>query len=238
MPHFLSDLHLHPARPETIRAFVGYLRGPARTADGVYILGDLFDLWLGDELLAEPAVAMVAAEIKGLSDSGVPVFFMHGNRDFLVGEGFATATGATLLPDPVVIDIAGTPTILSHGDLLCTDDTVYQQFRAQFRQPAWIAGFLAQPLDARRQFASKTRQDSDTAKVEKAESIMDANAQAIADMLRQQGCRHLIHGHTHRPARHDFEVDGQACQRWVLADWHDRATWLESDEQGWRAREA
>lgn len=225
---FISDLHLCDERPATVRAFVAFVRGPARGADALYILGDLFEYWAGDDD-DTPLGRLVAAELDALSDAGTAVFFVAGNRDFLLAERFARAAGITLLPDPTVIDLDGRRLLLSHGDALCTDDVGYQRFRTQVRDPAWQRGFLEQPLAERKRFIEDVRRRSIAAKADKAVEIMDVNPAAVTALLRSHGLPTLIHGHTHRPARHEHVVDGRTCERWVLADWEDEARYLACD---------
>jgi len=222
----ISDLHLSVQRPGTTAALLDLLRGRAREARALYVLGDLFDAWIGDDDLAEPMLAQVAAALRELADSGVPVRLMHGNRDFLLGEAFARAAGASLLPDPTVVEIAGKRTVLAHGDTLCTEDRDYAVFRAQVRDPAWQRSFLARPLAERRAEAARLRAASEAGKRLKAAQIMDVTPQAVVDLLRAHGCRRLIHGHTHRPGRQTHEVDGAACERWVLPDWDSTSVGL------------
>lgn len=235
MALFISDLHLCPSRPATTAAFFDFLAGPARQTDALYILGDLFEYWLGDDDLSAPFNTSVAQALAALSDHGVAVYFMAGNRDFLLGAHFAARAGLSLLNDPCRIILAGTPTLLLHGDSLCTDDAAYQAFRRQARDPAWQSHFLSQPLASRQAQAQALRRQSEAAKGEKMAAIMDVNTDAVTQAFRQQDCVRIIHGHTHRPAQQLIEVDGRPCERWVLADWHDRATWLECDAQGCRA---
>lgn len=220
--HLLADVHLSPTRPATVDLLLGYLAGPAREAEQLFILGDLFDAWVGDDDDSALASA-VQAHLRRLTASGTAVSFQAGNRDFLLGEAFAAATGVTLLDEHSVQAIAGVPTLLMHGDLLCTDDVEYQQARQMLRNPAFIADFLAKPLAERRALAQAYRQRSGEATSLKAEDIMDVNATAVADALRQAGVHRLIHGHTHRPACHDLTLDGAPAQRWVLAEWHAHA---------------
>jgi len=223
---FISDLHLSEERPETIRAFLAFLGGPARQASALYILGDLFEYWAGDDD-DPPLNGLVADALRALAESGVHVYFIAGNRDFLLGEQFAAQAGLTLLPDPSEIVLDDRATVLvSHGDALCTDDTAYQQYRAQVRDDAWQRRFLARPLVERKAFIEDLRQRSTLAKRDKPIEIMDVNADAVARMLRQYDYPTLIHGHTHRPARHLHLIDGKHCERWVLSDWHDDAPYL------------
>jgi len=224
---FISDLHLSPARPHLVAAFHELLHGPARGASALYVLGDLFDVWLGDDQLREPLAHAVADALAEIAGSGVPLFVQRGNRDFLIGERFARASRATLLPDRVVHDVQGTPTLLMHGDLLCTDDVEYQRFRAYWQDPARRRRVLSRPYFVRRMGARVMRFGSRRATAAKTEVIMDVNADAVIAELRQHGVSRLIHGHTHRPARHEVAVDGRACERWVLADWYRVGSYLE-----------
>lgn len=221
---FISDLHLDPERPATTRAFVDLLQGKARHCDALYILGDFFEAWVGDDDDA-PLSREVIAALRALTDSGVPVFFMHGNRDFLVGEQFARDSGCSLLADPSVVSLYGKPVLLMHGDLLCTDDTDYQAFRAQCRSAAWQQQVLALPLQQRRELAAKLRQDSREASSNKAEDIMDVNAGAVMAALAEHGVDLLIHGHTHRPQIHTLTTPDGDKTRVVLGDW-DSHSWV------------
>ena len=217
----LSDLHLTDAHPAITGMFFDFLHGAAREAESIYILGDLFEYWAGDDDLDEPLNREVAAALRELSDAGVRTCFMAGNRDFLIGPDFARRSGLTLLDDPTVIDVDGTPTLLMHGDTLCTDDAAYMQFRDMVRTPAYIAQFLAQPLAARKAQIAAIRDRSEAEKQIKAGAIMDVNPEAVTAAFRQNGTARMIHGHTHRPAEHYLEVDGTPCNRIVLADWRD-----------------
>jgi UDP-2,3-diacylglucosamine hydrolase len=231
---FVSDLHLTPAQPAVAQAFTAFLAGPTRAAAALYILGDLFDYWAGDDDLADPFNARIAAALAAVAAAGVAVSFLPGNRDFLVGDDFAAAAGLRLLPDPCVHTIAGTPTLLMHGDTLCTDDTEYQRFRAEVRSPAWRAAFLARPLGERKALITALRAQSENEKQVKPAAIMDANADAVAAALQRHGVRALVHGHTHRQGVHTHEVDGHACRRWVLGDWSPtRTSVLACDATGW-----
>lgn len=215
---FIADLHLCAERPETLRCFADFLRGRARQADHLYILGDLFDVWIGDDDPAPPIPQIVAA-LRALTQAGTRLRLMHGNRDFLLGEDFCANTGARLLSDPCTLDLFGTPTLLMHGDLLCSDDAAYQAFRRQVRQADFIRQFLALPLEMRRRRAQEYRQKSGEANSLKGESIMDVNAQAVAEQMRNHAVHRLIHGHTHRPADHAFLLDGVSAARHVLGEW-------------------
>jgi UDP-2,3-diacylglucosamine hydrolase len=229
---FVSDLHLSPARPAMAAAFAQLLRTEARTAARLYILGDLFDYWIGDDDLADPFHAQIAAGLAELAAAGCRVGFMPGNRDFLLGERFAAAAGLCLLPDPSIEDIEGTPTVLMHGDTLCVDDVDYMAFRAEVRASAWQRSFLDQPLAARRAAALQLRARSAASQEQKAEAIMDVAERAVVQAFRDCGCTRMIHGHTHRPGRHEHRVDGRRCERWVLADWYGQASYLRCDATG------
>jgi UDP-2,3-diacylglucosamine hydrolase len=223
---FISDLHLSPEAPGVLAAFERFITGPARQADSLYILGDLFDYWAGDDALAEPFNAAVCAHLSALAGSGVAVFFLRGNRDFLVGGDFARASGLTLLDEPTIIEAAERRTLLLHGDTLCTDDVAYQTFRNTVRDPRWQAQFLAQDLAARERLIQGLRQTSEQEKQHKPAEIMDVNAAAVEAVMRAQGVEWLIHGHTHRPARHVLDIDGKPGERWVLADWCQAPAYL------------
>jgi UDP-2,3-diacylglucosamine hydrolase len=234
---FLSDLHLSPDRPLAVAAFHAFAAGPARTAAGVFILGDLFDWWVGDDQLREPFIAPIVASLRSISDAGVPLFVAHGNRDFMLGEDFARATGSTLLPEQLLLDLHGVPTLVCHGDELCTDDAQYQAYRSRVRAPRTKARLLRLPYFARRLMAAWLRRKSRNDKSLKPEYIMDVNADAVAQALRFHRAQRMIHGHTHRPARHEHVVDGTTRERWVMADWHDRGTYLAVDDRGVHERE-
>lgn len=230
---FISDLHLDASRPETTALFFDFLVRRARMAAALYILGDLFEAWIGDDDDAAPGPE-VAAALRALVDAGVPVRFLHGNRDFLLGARFAAAAGLELLPETVTIDLYGRPVLLLHGDTLCTDDVDYQAFRAQVRDPAWQARMLALPLAQRRALAGQLRETSRTATQGKAESITDVNSGAVEQVLRAHRSNQMIHGHTHRPAVHQGSLDGQPMRRAVLGDWYRHGSVLCCDAQGWR----
>lgn len=222
---FISDLHLSPERPEMNELFLDFLDKEATKADALYILGDLFEVWIGDDA----SVAEHDRVIKGLlrlTTSGTPVYVMHGNRDFLVGRGFEQASGCQLIPDPTIINPYGIPTLLMHGDTLCTDDVEYQRFRTQVRDPRWQQQMLALPAEQRAAIAKNYRAQSREQSRQKAEEIMDVNPQAVAQTLREHGVHHLIHGHTHRPGIHDFTLDGGPARRTVLGDWYERGSVL------------
>ena len=231
---FVSDLHLTPDRPQATEKFREFAAGPAARAEAVYILGDLFEYWAGDDDLGDPFNASIADALRGLSDKGTAVHFMHGNRDLLAGARFAERCGAKLVADPLLLDLYGTRTLLMHGDTLCTDDIEYQKFRAFVHDPENQRQFLAQPLAARRQRIKDWRAESETSKQGKSAEIMDVAPAAVEQALREHGYPRLIHGHTHRPARHVHGVDGKSCERWVLTDWYDRAGYLACEAAGCR----
>ena len=233
---FISDLHLCGARAEINGIFFDFLAGRARKAEALYILGDLFEYWAGDDDLTAPFNAAVVRALAQCS-AVTPVRLMHGNRDFLIGERFAAAAGVQLIADPTLTAINNTRTLLTHGDALCTDDIAYQQFRAEVRSPAWIGAFLANPLDARRKTITELREQSEREKRHKPEAIMDVNQGAVASLLREHGYPRLVHGHTHRPAQHVHSIDSRNCERWVLADWYDHGSVLVCDGDEWRVEE-
>lgn len=228
---FISDLHLDAARPETTTLLSRFLLDEAVRAEAVYILGDLFEAWVGDDDDSEPG-ATVATELRALRDNGVPVYFMRGNRDFLIGPDYAARAGLGLLPDPCVLNLYGEPTLLMHGDLLCTDDVAYQAFRRQVRDPNWQQDFLAQPLPARREFAAKARLASQAHQRGAMETIVDVSPPTVEAIMSRYGVRRMIHGHTHRPAVHSLNVDEQTAQRIVLGDWYTQGSMLRVSPDG------
>ena len=230
---FISDLHLTGERPRIIELFLRFLRDEAAEAEALYILGDLFEVWLGDDALF-PDIKPVMEALATLTGSGVPVHVMAGNRDFLMGAGFEAMSGCSLLPDPTVIDLYGTPTLLMHGDTLCTDDVDYQRFRAQVRDPRWQAAMLAKSVEERIAYARQARAESQAAMQGKSEEIMDVNAQAVEHALRESKVTQLIHGHTHRPGVHQWELDGHPATRIVLGDWYAQSSVLRCDAEGCR----
>jgi UDP-2,3-diacylglucosamine hydrolase len=234
---FLSDLHLSPERPALVDAFRTFCAGPARNAAGIYLLGDLFDYWIGDDQLREPLAAEVATALKEVVASGVAVGVVTGNRDFLLGDAFADASGITLLSAPLVVNVAGTPTMLLHGDELCTADVAYQRFRRYTHDARWQRRYLALPYGLRRGIANWLRRRSQSATSGKPENIMDVTPQAVESAFRDADVIRMIHGHTHRPARHHLVVDGRECERFVLADWYDRGSYLEFDASESRTRD-
>lgn len=230
---FISDLHLDAERPGITRLFGEFVDGEARGADALYILGDLFEAWVGDDDPSETG-RVVAEKLKALSDGGVPVSFIRGNRDFLLGDDYARRAGMAILPDPAVVLLHGQATLLMHGDTLCTDDVAYQQFRSQTRDPRWQAQFLAQPLAARIAFARQARAASQVHQsglkdAGTMETITDVSQTTVEETFRRYGIDRIIHGHTHRPAIHDTAVDGHACRRIVLGDWYEQGSVLRVD---------
>lgn len=233
---FVSDLHLDEARPHITELFGRFLAGEAVHADALYILGDLFEAWIGDD---DPSAvgAFVADRLQAVRDAGVPVFFIRGNRDFLLGEDYARRAGIAILPDPAVVVLQGEPVLLLHGDTLCTGDTDYQAFRAQTRDPGWQARFLAQSLAAREAFARQAREASRAHQAGLVgagtmEAITDVAPQEVSATFARYGLATMIHGHTHRPAVHALEVAGRACRRIVLGDWYDQGSVLRVDADG------
>jgi UDP-2,3-diacylglucosamine hydrolase len=221
----ISDLHLEEARPELTRAFLHFLEHETPQASALYILGDLFNVWIGDDD-DRPLNALVGAALRRQSDAGLAIFLMHGNRDFLLGEQFAAAAGATLISDPQVLQYGGHRYLLMHGDLLCARDSAYQAFRAKVRNPAWQQSFLASPLAGRREFAAQARAASKSMSSNKPEDIMDVSQDAVEAMLAEYACDSLIHGHTHRPDIHEFSTSGHQLRRIVLGDWGSRLWYL------------
>ena len=223
---FISDLHLSAERPAANERFIAFLEDEARGADALYILGDFFEYWIGDDDLGDPFNAVIAGLLRDLTRSGVALYLMHGNRDFLLGEAFCAATGGKLLPDPVVVTVEGEKTLLMHGDTLCTDDTDYQEWRLTARSPAWQAEFLGKTLAGRRQAILELREKSKEVIQAKPADIMDVNEDAVREAFRRHGVRRLIHGHTHRAGKHALEVDGTPRVRWVLPDWYGKGGYL------------
>ncbi len=227
---FISDLHLSADRPDITALFIQFLNNEARQADALSILGDLFEAWLGDDMVL-PEYAEAIAAMKALSDNGVPLYIMHGNRDFLLGEKFTEMSGSTLLEDPTRIDLYGKPTLLLHGDTLCTDDVEYQKFRAMVRNPAWQQQMLALSPQERLKLAKEYREMSQAETGNKAENIMDVNQQTLEQVMQAEGIYQMIHGHTHRPAIHEFNIDSQPATRIVLGDWYEHGSVLVCNEE-------
>ena len=234
---FISDLHLDDSRPGIVGEFERFIEGVVPGADALFILGDLFEYWVGDDGLDLPLPRRVAAALAA-SARHQPVRFMHGNRDFMVAKRFTRDSGAELIADPTVIDLYGTRTVLMHGDTLCTGDQAYQRFRAQVRNPAWQAAALLRSLPERVAIARGMREESDAAKEGKSMGIMDVAALAVEEAFARSGCDVMIHGHTHRPGRHVHVVGGRERTRWVLPDWYAKGGYLEASPEGLRAVEA
>ena len=230
---FISDLHLSAERENITKLFIAFLKERASHADALYILGDLFEVWPGDDII-QPDYQESISAMKQLADSGVAVFVMHGNRDFLMAEHFCEISGSTLIDDPSIIDLYGTPTLLMHGDTLCTDDSDYQKFRAMVRDPRWQQDFLSKSAEERLAIAEKYREISKTAMADKKMEIMDANQQTVESVMLEQNIQQLIHGHTHRPAVHEFNVNDKGMKRIVLGDWYEQGSVLSCDESGCR----
>lgn len=228
---FISDLHLEGARPDIGRQFLGFLADEAQEAEALYILGDLFEYWVGDDD-PNPHYAAMKQAIRKIADSDVPVYFMHGNRDFLIGERFADETGAQLLSDPCRVDLYGQDVLLSHGDALCTDDVKYQEVRSITRNPEWQAMMLAKPLAEREAIARQAREDSKAHGGSLDPEISDVNQAAVLSLMRKHAVTTLLHGHTHRPDVHHFLLDGDPATRIVLGDWYDQGSVVRWDARG------
>jgi UDP-2,3-diacylglucosamine hydrolase len=224
---FISDLHLTEERPAANERFIDFLEGKARTSEALYILGDFFEYWIGDDDLEDPFNAVMAGLLRQLSAGGVRLYLMHGNRDFLLGARFCEATGAQLLADPSVHEIEGVRTLLVHGDTLCTDDLDYQNWRRTARSEAWQREFLAKTRAERRQAILGLREKSKEVIQAKPAEIMDVNEAAVAEAMRSHGITRLVHGHTHRAGRHALTIEGRPAERWVLPDWYGRGGYLE-----------
>lgn len=232
---FISDLHLQPSQPELLRACLDWLETHAHGIDALYLLGDIFEVWVGDDDDAQ-WLETISAALRAVNASGTAIYFMHGNRDFLLGEQFATRCGMQLLPESVVVDLYGHPTLLMHGDTLCTEDREYLVFRAQVRNPQVQQMLMSQTLEERRALAAMLREKSKMAASNKADDIMDVTADEVIRVMEANGVDRLIHGHTHRPARHDLSVSGsgKVAERIVLGDWraNDRAWYLRAENNG------
>jgi len=228
---FISDLHLDAALPELTSLFVQFMREQAPSAEALYILGDLFEAWVGDDDF-RPGTQVFVDELRRLSDSGTPLYVMHGNRDFLLAEKFTERTGCTLLPEPSVIDLYGTATLLLHGDSLCTDDVKHQESRALLRSEDWKQRFLSQTLEDRIEQAREYRNMSRMHLKDAPDAIMDVNTDTVVDMMQQYNVQQMIHGHTHRPAIHPLSVNEQPAKRIVLGDWNSHGSVLHCDASG------
>ncbi|MBW8330041.1 MAG: UDP-2,3-diacylglucosamine diphosphatase [Thiobacillus sp.] len=229
--YFVADLHLTDERPAATGRFFRFLQEEAAGSDGLYILGDLFEAWVGDDD-DEQVAHDTARRLKALADAGTPVYFMHGNRDFMLARHYAARSGMTLLADPARIDLYGMPTLLMHGDTLCTDDVAYQSFRRRVRNPLTLALLRRLPFALRRRLARQARAGSESAKAAKPAAIMDVNGDEVVRVLRGQQVSRLIHGHTHRPMQHVHALDGHDCERWVLPDWYARWGYVVCDAAG------
>jgi UDP-2,3-diacylglucosamine hydrolase len=238
---FISDLHLDPTRPAITELFGRFVRREAKSAEALYILGDLFEAWVGDDDPSEVG-SFVAAALQELAVAGVPVYFIRGNRDFLLGNEYAQRAGLRVLPDPAVVMLYGKSVLLMHGDLLCTDDSAYQVFRAETRNPAWQAHFLAQPLEARLAFAAQARAASQAHQAKLREGGNDVRFETVTDVapatveatFARYGIDRMIHGHTHRPRVHELQVNHRQCERIVLGDWYEQGSVLRVDAGGYR----
>jgi UDP-2,3-diacylglucosamine hydrolase len=225
---FISDLHLSRERPAITDLFLRFMQEQAAQAQSLYILGDLFEAWLGDDMVLPEYQSAISA-MQSLSAKGIPIYVMYGNRDFLMREAFAAMTGARLIYEPHIIQLGDQPTLLLHGDTLCTDDVAYQQFRAMVRNPQWQNDLLAKTPAQRLALAREYRALSQSEMAKKDEAIMDVNQQTVLATMQQQHVQHLIHGHTHRPGVHTFELNGRPAQRIVLGDWYAHGNFLECD---------
>jgi UDP-2,3-diacylglucosamine hydrolase len=224
---FISDLHLCDSRPQITTAFVKFLDKIASKAEALYILGDLFEYWAGDDAIEIGTHKSVITALKQLSTSGVAIFLIHGNRDFLLAKGFSKATGVSILRDPSLVRLYGKRVLLSHGDALCTDDIAYQQFKAEVRNIKWQSEFLSQPLAKRIGYIEQLRGKSEQEKSTKSMQIMDVNTAAVDNLLVQHDFPPIfIHGHTHRPKQHLHAITGHKCERWVLGDWYEQGSYL------------
>ncbi len=228
---FISDLHLEASQPEIGEQFLSFLKAEARGAEALYILGDLFEVWLGDDD-PNPYYATMKTALRELADAGVPMYFMHGNRDFTIGKDFAAETGVEILDDPTIVDLYGESVLLCHGDSLCTDDVEYQQVRAMTRNPDWQAMMLAKSIEERIAFAMQAREDSKARGESVSDEIMDVNQDAVIALLREHGVATLLHGHTHRPAIHDVDLGDRSAKRIVLGDWYEQGSIVRWDTNG------
>ena len=227
---FISDLHLQEDRPDITQAFIGFLDTTAKEAERLYILGDLFEAWIGDDLKTELSL-IIKEKLSLLNDSSTIIFAMHGNRDFLIGEKFCEDTGITLLDDPCKLELFGKATLLMHGDLLCTKDVDYQEFRNASRDPQWRKEFLNKPIEEREKIAKELRSASKRATNLKNEEIMDVSPEAVEEIMASHNTQLLIHGHTHRPKVHSLKINGTSAQRIVLGDWDQSAWYIWMDDE-------
>ena len=226
---FVSDLHLEAGAPEAVEQFLKFMRTQAAEAEALYILGDLFEVWVGDDD-PDPAKGRVCEALRTLTSSGVGCFVLHGNRDFLIGREFCRRTGARLLADPVVVDLYGERVLLTHGDALCTDDHSYQELRSTVRTPEWQRRFLGLPLSDRELIANQARAGSKEHTAKTVPNIMDVNEDAVSTAYRATRVRRIIHGHTHRPGVHDTSIEGESAQRMVLGAWYEQGSYIRYDK--------
>jgi len=233
---FISDLHLEADRPDIGKQFLNFLREDASEADDLYILGDLFESWVGDD---DPNTHYftIKRALRKLVDSGIPVYFMHGNRDFMIGREFANETGVRILEDPFKVTMYGEKALLSHGDLLCTDDVQYQQIRKMTRNPEWQAKMRAKPLKERLRMAQEARRQSLERTINMSLEIMDVNQQAVEALIRKHNVDVLLHGHTHRPGMHTIDLGGRKARRIVLGDWYKQGSVVRWSTRGPRLEE-
>lgn len=231
--YFISDLHLTPTRPVGLKLFQDFLAQQAPDVDSLYILGDLFEFWIGDDAAVQLGADQCLSALRQLSDQGLNLYFMSGNRDFLIGEQFADTTGCQLLNEPTVIELDGQPVLLLHGDSLCTDDIEHQSFRKTVDDPKWRQQFLAMTIEQRLAMAQDARNQSQLHQMAVSMEIMDVTQSAVKRAMTDAGVSTLIHGHTHRPAVHEFNLNGNQAKRIVLGDWYQQSSWLVVDEQGY-----
>jgi UDP-2,3-diacylglucosamine hydrolase len=230
---FISDLHLCASRPHITHSFVQFLKNIASSARALYILGDLFEYWAGDDDISHADHHAIILALKALRESGTALYIMHGNRDFLIGDAFCKAIGATLLNDPVLLNLYGKQVLLSHGDDLCIDDVAYMQFKVRVRNPAWVQDFLSQPLSMRKVYIESVRMRSELEKKEKSVEIMDVNPEAVDALLKKYALPdYFIHGHTHRPNVHTLVVNDKEIKRYVLGDWYEQGSFLKLSDVG------
>ena len=222
---FISDLHLHPSRPEVTNCFLAFLKEATDETDALYILGDLFEVWIGDDD-AEPHNQLIIDALKAFATIRRPCYFMRGNRDVLIGRRFCNAAGIQLLDEETIIELYGSRVLLMHGDELCTDDRAYQRFRRMAHSPTWRALFLALPLAARRWLSTRLRRGSQAMTALKPEEITDVNQDSVEDVMRHHHITKLLHGHTHRPDIHEFRLAGKPATRIVLGDWYQQGSML------------
>jgi UDP-2,3-diacylglucosamine hydrolase len=232
---FVSDVHLDASAPEASEQFLEFLRTQAVEAEALYILGDLFETWVGDDDI-DPAKARICDGLRTLTTSGVGCFVLHGNRDFLIGREFCRKTGSRLLADPVIADLDGERVLLTHGDALCTDDHSYQELRSTVRTPDWQRRFLALPLADRELLANQARAGSKDHISRAAPTIMDVNEDAVSTAYRATDVRRIIHGHTHRPGVHDTAIEGEPAQRLVLGAWYEQGSYIQYENGRYELR--